>query len=195
MQQVSSHQVRRTLLFKWAVQDYFVSKRFPCMLGSLIAHIEDPIVRHPLVENLWEEHGEGATTKSHHALYCDLLRSIGLAPVFDKRLANEATRAFIDTQESLARQDVFLGLGAFCYANEFITIEEFGPLEEAVGHEFPTADLSFFKANREVDPHHARQTEDVIEALLTSPEDLQWVEKGAGIALEARVRFYDALLG
>jgi pyrroloquinoline-quinone synthase len=132
MAKVKVQESRRILLETWAIQDYFVSKRFPCMLGSLISHIEDPTVRHPLVENLWEEHGEGASTKSHHALYCDLLESMGMSRVVDKRLANEATLAFVDVQESLARQDVFMGLGAFCYANEYITIAEFGPLEEAV---------------------------------------------------------------
>jgi pyrroloquinoline-quinone synthase len=185
---------RRKLLLDWAEQDYFVSRRFPCLLGAVIAEIDDPAIRHPMVENLWEEHGEGTRGKTHYALYCDLLESMGLPRDLDQSVANDETRTFIEIQERIARQNVLLGLGAFCYANEYLTVPEFAPLQDAVSNEFPQADLRFFVANREVDGRHAKQTEDVIELLITSDSELSEIENGATAALEKRVAFYDAIL-
>ena len=109
-------------------------------------------------------------------------------------VANRETIAFIDVQEAMARQSVLMGLGAFCYANEYLTIAEFEPLQDAIGRAFPAANLRFFDANREVDGRHTAMTEDVIAALMLSDGDLDEVQKGAAVALDARVAFYDALL-
>jgi pyrroloquinoline-quinone synthase len=147
-----------------------------------------------MIENLWEEHGEGALSGTHYTLYCDLLESIGLPrdPLLSS--ANAETIEFIEKQEQLAKQDVFGGLGAFCYANEYLTIAEFRPIWRAIEDEFPAANVRFFEENVRVDSRHARQTEDVIERLADSDRDLMAVERGAKEALAARSRFYDALM-
>lgn len=182
------------LITSWAKQDYFVSRRFPCLLGTIIGQIDDPKIRHIMVRNLWEEHGEGRQKATHHALFCQLMTDIGIDSDFSRLIMTEATQRFIQIQESLAREHVLLGLGAFCYANEYITINEFAPLEKAVEYEFPDADLSFFLANRQVDARHAAESEEVIAALVSSDTDLLLVEQGAVAALKARVSFYDELL-
>lgn len=182
-------------LIAWAIQDYFVSRDFPCLLAILISKIRDPLIRHPLVENMWEEHGSGDVRETHFGLYCRLLSSIGIDCNIADEKATPATLHFVQVQESLAEEDVLMGLGAFCYANEYITVAEFEPLEKAVGMQYPSADLSFFAANREVDARHAQQTEVVIEALLQVSSDIERVEEGALRALRARVSFYDSLMG
>jgi pyrroloquinoline-quinone synthase len=181
-------------IISWAKQDYFVSRRFPCLLGFIIGQIDDPHVRHVMVKNLWEEHGEGRRRATHHALFCSLMSDIGIDADRSQLTAGSATQRFIDIQESLAKQHVLLGLGAFCYANEYITVDEFAPLEKAVEYEFPGADLSFFVANRQVDARHAAESEEVIAALVSDVSDLALVEQGAVTALEARVAFYDELM-
>jgi pyrroloquinoline-quinone synthase len=182
------------LIIEWAKQDYFVSRRFPCLLGTIIGQIDDPKIRHIMVKNLWEEHGEGRRNATHHALFCKLMSDIGIDLDLTLLAMTQATRRFIEIQETLARENVLLGLGAFCYANEYITVDEFAPLEKAVEYEFPGADLSFFIANRQVDARHAAESEDVIASLVSSDSDLSLVEQGATAALEARVSFYDDLL-
>jgi pyrroloquinoline-quinone synthase len=182
------------LITSWAKQDYFVSRRFPCLLGTIIGQIDNPKIRHIMVKNLWEEHGEGRQKATHHSLFCKLMSDIGIDSDFSLLTITQATQRFIGIQESLAGEHVLLGLGAFCYANEYITVDEFAPLEKAVEYEFPGADLSFFVANRQVDARHAAESEEVIAALMSSDSDLSLVERGAVAALEARVSFYDELL-
>ncbi len=184
---------RREIIYRWARQDYFTSRDFPCILGILVSQISDPRIRHPLVLNLWEEHGEGNFEKSHFILYCNMLESIGLTRTIDPELADKATIEFTECQETVARQSLLGGLGAFCYANEYLAEKEFDPLEEAMVQEFPTADTSFFAANREADGRHTIQTEDVIDALVRTNDDLHEVERGALVGLQARVAFYDSL--
>jgi pyrroloquinoline-quinone synthase len=185
----------RADIVKWAMQDYVVSMRFPCILGYLIGQTEDPSARHLLVKNLWEEDGEGDASRSHCALFGRLLVGLGIdnAEIKWEKL-NESTRNFIETQEALAKESVLAGLGAFCYANEYITVDEFAPLEKAVEYEFPGADLAFFEANREVDARHAEECEEAIATIASGSDDLLIVEHGAAEALRARVAFYDSLL-
>jgi pyrroloquinoline-quinone synthase len=185
---------RKDMIYRWARQDYFTSRDVPCLVGILTSQISDPYARHPLVLNLWEEHGEGDIKKSHFTLYCNMLESIGLRRSVDPDLASKATTEFIECQEAVARQNVLAGLGAFCYANEYLAEKEFDALEAAISFEFPNADVAFFAANREVDGKHTIQTEDVIEALARSSDDLSDVQRGAAIGLQARIAFYDSLL-
>ena len=49
------------------------------MLGYAAAKIADDQIRMPIVENLWEEHGEGDITRSHRQLYINFLRSLNLS--------------------------------------------------------------------------------------------------------------------
>ena len=169
----------KKLITSWAKQDYFVSRRFPCLLGTIIGEIDDPKIRHIMVRNLWEEHGEGRQKATHHALFCQLMADIGIDSNFSRLTMAKSTQRFIQIQESLAREHVLLGLGSSCYANEYITIDEFAPLEKAVEYEFPGADLSFFLANRKVDARHAAESEEVIAALISSDTDLLLVGTGS----------------
>lgn len=185
---------RKKMVYRWAQQDYFTARDFPCILGILASQIFDPYIRHPLVHNIWEEHGEGDINRSHFAMYCDMLESIGLTRFVDQNVADKETTEFLDSQEAVARQSLLAGLGAFCYANEFLAEKEFDTLEEAMILEFPGADTRFFAANREVDGRHTTQAEDVIEALVRDNDDLSEVQRGAAVGLQARIAFYDALL-
>ena len=179
------------LVKSWMEQDYFVSRRFPCLLALVIATIEDPVLRQPLVQNLWEEHGEGRADRTHHALFCDLMRSAGVEPISHP---NSSTEEYIGAQESLARTGSLVGLGVFCYANEYITLREFEPLERSARRCYPGADISFFEANRQVDARHAQETEAVILAVARSSSDFAAVEEGLELALDARAAFYTGLL-
>lgn len=175
----------------WAMQDYHVSKQFPCLAASIAAHIDDPKIRHNLVVNLWEEHGEGDFDLSHINLFTKLLSSIGISEASPPL---PSTSEFIRGQIKLAEENVLSGLGAFCYGNELLSLWEFRPIEEACSRAFPNADLSYFKANREADGRHSRDAERTILSLCKQENDIDLVRRGAELALAARVAFYDGVL-
>jgi pyrroloquinoline-quinone synthase len=177
----------------WSMQDYYVAQEFPCLVAAIAARIVDPRLRHAIVINLWEEHGEGNLSLSHAALFDRLLADIGITKTnLDPPLPT--TRDFIQMQLSLTEKNVLSGLGAFCYANEYLTLWEFRPIQDACALVYPNADLSYFIANRQADGKHAREAERVIAAMCRNEEDLDLVERGAEAAINSRVNFYDGVL-
>jgi len=177
----------------WAQQDYHVSRQFPCLAAILAARIEDPRIRHPLVANLWEEHGEGDYDLSHVNLFSKLLASIAIcADEIPPPLPT--TLNFIEGQMRLAENDTLAGLGAFCYGNEFLSLQEFRPIEEACARAFPDANLSYFRANREADGRHSHEAEMAILALCQDEAGVQSVWRGAEWSLRARSEFYDGIV-
>ena len=177
----------------WAMQDYYISREFPRLVAAIAARISEPRLRHVIVVNLWEEHGDGNFDRAHSNLFDRLLESMSIDPA---HLAppSSPTSEFIDLQIGLAEDNVLAGLGAFCYGNEYLTLSEFRPVEKACVRAYPKADLSYFISNRQADGRHARDAENVIVELCHGPMDLKNVQRGAEAAVDGRLNFYDDLL-
>jgi pyrroloquinoline quinone (PQQ) biosynthesis protein C len=105
----------------------------------------------------------------------------------------DSTRRFIDLQFDMARENALAGAGAFCYANEYLALKEYPPIQEAVLTAFPDANVRFFEANWEVDGHHTELAEECILQLCETPGDFAAARRGAEAALAARLGFYDEL--
>lgn len=180
-------------LVAWGLQDRHVSYAFPRFIGLLISCAEDFHVRAVLTENLWEEFGEGDPTKAHAVLLDNMLRSMGVDAGDLDREATEGTKAFLTTQHELATSGIWRGIGAFCYANEYLSLAEFRPLERAIRSQFPDADVSYFEENTEADTRHTELLESLIDAAASDPINRAAIEDGVGSALAARCRFYDSL--
>lgn len=81
----------------------------------------------------------------------------------------------------------------FCYANEFLALREYPPIQRAIRGAFERVDERFFIANWEADGRHTELAEDFLDAVCDQV-DLARVQSGIEIALEARAEFYDALV-
>lgn len=176
----------------WGLQDRHVSRAFPLQLAELVTLFPEPEQRMPLVENLWEEHGEGDPSLAHVKLLDALLLSVGVAP--DALLVPPlaGTTAFLDVP---ARCPSALGkLGAFCYGNEYLALLEFPVLERCFRGLFPGPDLRYFVSNEEADEGHTKLIEDLIADECRTPDDVDDVLAGAVASLDARCAFYDSLL-
>jgi pyrroloquinoline-quinone synthase len=185
-------------LITWALQDRHVAYMFPRLIALVVAGIpaknESTVkARMPLIENLWEEAGEGTYERAHSTLMDALLISIGVPAesLYVEPLAS--TRRFIDLQFDLSRENALAGAGAFCYANEYLALKEYPPIQDAILASFPGANIRFFEANWEVDGHHTELAEECIVQLCESEEDFGEARRGAETALVARMAFYDEL--
>jgi pyrroloquinoline quinone (PQQ) biosynthesis protein C len=186
-------------LLRWAHQDRIVSYTFPRLIALIVASLDllGPRVnegRMALVENLWEEMGEGQVDRAHSTLMDDLLVSLGVGRDALDVPALPATERFLQVQLDLARDRPFAGMGAFCYGNEYLVLQEYPPVRDALLRHWPKADIRFFLANQEVDGHHTELVEHSIACLASDPNQLEDVRYGAMAALEARISFYDELL-
>jgi pyrroloquinoline-quinone synthase len=176
----------------WSMQDYYISRDFPRFVAMIAAHIPDPELRHAIVVNLWEEHGEGDFAKAHSRLFDLLLESIEIN-ISTIDAPTPATENFIETQIKLTEDSVLAGLGAFCYGNEYLTLSEFRHIEHACFQAYPASNLAYFVANRQADGRHGREAERVILQLCTSEDEINQVKHGAEAAVDARLSFYDDL--
>ena len=196
---VEARTIGRESLIEWAKQDRHVAYMFPRLIAQIIANLpmadaDGTLARMPLVENLWEEVGEGDHQLAHSTLMDALLRSLGVAPEHLHAPALPATREFIDVQMDMARARLLAAIGAFCYGNEYLALREYPPIQAAIEHCFDQPDIRFFLANWEADGRHTEMAEDTLLALCKSPADRDEAWAGARTALAARVRFYDQLL-
>jgi pyrroloquinoline-quinone synthase len=188
----------RDLLLSWAQQDRHVSHAFPRLISQIVASLEGLHPRYGsaralLVENLWEECGEGDPERAHAALMDALLTSMGV-DLDSAALANVQTQRFIDLQLDLARARPIAAAGAFCYGNEYLVLKEYPPIWQAVVQSFPGCDERFFKANWEADGRHTELVESALDLICQSRIEIDEVEFGAETALRARIQFYDALV-
>ncbi|MET9107446.1 iron-containing redox enzyme family protein [Streptomyces zhihengii] len=181
-------------LVRWGLQERHVSYAFPRSIGLLISCADDFRMRAVLAENLWEEFGEGDSAMAHAVLLDNLLQSMGVSRDRLECPPTDGTVAFLTVQRDLTTSSTWQGVGAFCYANEYLSLAEFRPLEEAVRARFPRADLSYFAENMTADTRHTELLESLIDAATENPSYKADVEYGVNAALEARCRFYDSLV-
>ena len=147
-----------------------------------------------LAENLWEEFGEGNPDQAHAVLLDNLLESMGVGRDQLDCPATDGTLAFLTTQRDLTTSSAWRGVGAFCYANEYLSLAEFRPLEAAIRSRFPAAHLSYFTENMKADTRHTELLESLIDAAAETPSNRADIEYGVSAALDARCRFYDSLV-
>ncbi|KUN40870.1 hypothetical protein AQJ27_40105 [Streptomyces olivochromogenes] len=181
-------------LVAWGLQERHVSYAFPRSIGLLISYADDFGMRTVLAENLWEEFGEGNPDQAHAVLLDNLLESMGVDRDRLDCPATDGTLAFLKTQRELTTSSAWRGVGAFCYANEYLSLAEFRPLEAAVRSRFPAADLSYFTENMKADTRHTELLESLIDAAAEVPSNRADIEYGVSAALDARCRFYDSLV-
>ncbi|MEE4543048.1 iron-containing redox enzyme family protein [Streptomyces sp. V4-01] len=190
---VTSGEAGPEQLVAWGLQERHVSYAFPRSIGLLISCSDDFRMRTVLAENLWEEFGEGDPDQAHAVLLDNLLVSMGVAKDRLDRPPTEGTLEFLRTQRELTTSSAWRGVGAFCYANEYLSLAEFRPLEDAVRSQFPAADLAYFTENMKADTRHTELLESLIDAAAEVPSHRADILYGVGAALDARCRFYDAL--
>lgn len=179
-------------------QMYKFCREFTRFLAAAMAHCPDEGTLRVLGHNLWEELGEGDPDRAHPALFRRFTRALGLS---DAELAaipaEPETQALIDTYLGLGRQLGLAGaLGAICYASEGIVGALYTQIRKGLFQavQFPEGSLEFFDVHVHVDDGHADQIESVLLPLLRTEADVQLVEKALSLAMDARCRFFDAVL-
>jgi pyrroloquinoline-quinone synthase len=181
-----------------AVQMYKFSKEFNRILASILACCPDEAAQFVIVENLFDEMGQGDRTMVHPELFRRFTRAIGIS---DAELAamptQPETQLMIDTYLGLSEEYGYLSaLGAVCFASEGIVhalytqiyhgIRDSGPIDPAA--------LIFFDVHIHVDDSHAANLADLIEPRLQSEAQVVAIQQAIGAAMDARVHFFDGIL-
>jgi pyrroloquinoline-quinone synthase len=185
-------------LRSFLVQHGKYSRYFTRYLCALISQLDegDDVLR--LAENLTEELGCGADGEMrtpHSRIYADMLKDFDIDP--DAHSVNPETQNLIDTMFMLCRQPLgTAGLGAMCLGAEGLVPPVYARIIEGFRHrDVDPRRLEFFAIHIECDDDHAATMYEILERQTKKSPSCRITALNAGdIAVNARLRFFDALM-
>jgi pyrroloquinoline-quinone synthase len=180
-----------------AVQMYKFSKEFNRILASILSRCPDENAQLVIMDNLFDEMGQGDLNQAHPELFRRFTREIGIA---DDALAIAPTAPetlnMIATYLDIPHQYGYLAaLGAVCFASEGIVSSLYSQLYRGIvgAAPFPKESLIFFEVHIHVDDSHAANLARLIEPRVTTQEQAAEVNRAILQAMDARVQFFDGI--
>lgn len=181
----------------FAGQYHIYCEHFPRFLAAAAANIPDDETRMPIIENLWEEHGEGNLQKSHRILFYKFAAGLGLSvDELHLHAPLPSTRICCENLLNICRNEPFIeSLGALGPGTEFFTNEEYSIIANGLrNYNFLTEDhLEFWTVHIELDEHHYS---DMVATLLPwcgKAENRYLIKSGARRAIELEILFWEGL--
>ena len=170
---------------------------FPRFLAAAAANIPDDQTRMAIVENLWEEHGEGVLAKSHRILYNNFAKAVGFTIEELEAVTPLATTEIcIENLLDMCRNQHFLvGLGAMGPGTEYFTNDEYRIIEGGMkSYKFLSAeDVEFWTVHISLDEHHYSDMIDSVRKWADTDENKELIRKGALKALALEHIFWEGL--
>jgi pyrroloquinoline quinone (PQQ) biosynthesis protein C len=184
-------------LRSFLVQHGKYARYFTRYLCALISQLDegDDVLR--LAENLTEELGcgpDGEMRTPHSRIYANMLNDFGID--LDAHPVNPETQNLIDTMFMLCRQPQgTAGLGAMCLGAEGLVPAVYTRIIEGFRHcNVDLRRLEFFSIHIECDDDHAATMYEILaRQTKTSPSCRITALNAGDIAVNARLRFFDAL--
>jgi len=170
---------------------------FPRFLAATAANIPDDVARFPIIENLWEEHGEGDITKSHRTLYQNFAKALDLnIGNLNTIKALESTKYCVQNLLKICQQTHFLeSLGALGPGTEFFTSDEYQKIADGlVQYKFLNdKDILFWTVHISLDENHYSDMMNVLISYIENVENQKLIERGAKQALALELIFWNGL--
>ncbi len=194
---LSNGELSRAQLQYFAEQYSVYCSYFPRFLAATAANIPDDATRLPIIENLWEEHGEGKLSKSHRILFDRFARSTGLPESSVKRPTPIPTTEIVcENLFNLCQDGHFIeSLGALGPGTEFFTNSEYAIIESGLKkYDFFTAkDIEFWTVHITLDETHYSEMIGAIAPWSDTLENKYMIKAGAKKAIDLEILFWDGL--
>ncbi|GBF42047.1 hypothetical protein LPTSP2_13330 [Leptospira ellinghausenii] len=178
-------------LILWLSQEYFVSIGFVDWFLLVAANTRDQNAKIVLVENIWEELGEGKISETHVSILTNFLEQLGFD--FSAHQILPETKTYLEKMRSVIDLGFYYGLGALGPANEYLLKLEYSQIANAyhqLKKELNLPEGKFFQVNLDADEGHSKRLFDLIETVCFTEESKKQVMEGNRLALDAREDFY-----
>ncbi|MCB0641164.1 MAG: iron-containing redox enzyme family protein [Phaeodactylibacter sp.] len=170
---------------------------FPRFLAAAAANIPDDQTRLPIIENLWEEHGEGKLAKSHRILFNNFAYALGVTKEELNSVTPLATTEICCSNLlNLCQDEHFLvSLGALGPGTEFFTNDEYQIIENGLKkYDFLSADdIEFWTVHISLDEDHYSELVGAVEPWATTVEHRYMIRTGAKRAIDLELLFWEGL--
>ncbi|GBF49182.1 hypothetical protein LPTSP4_06920 [Leptospira ryugenii] len=178
----------------WLSQEYFVSIGFIDWFLRVASLTKNQSAKIVLVENIWEELGEGKLEETHVSILTDFLKKLDID--VNGLHALPETKEYLGEMEEIIGKSFFYGLGALGPANEYLLKLEYAKISNAyflLKKDLDLPEGKFFQVNLDADEGHSKRLFNLIDSICISESEKAEVIKGNRLALQARVKFYDGL--
>ncbi|XDD44849.1 iron-containing redox enzyme family protein [Leptospira sp. WS39.C2] len=178
-------------LILWLSQEYFVSIGFVDWFLLVAANTRNQKAKIVLVENIWEELGEGKISDTHVSILTDFLTQLKFD--FNSHQILPETKTYLEKMKSVIDLGFFYGLGALGPANEYLLKLEYSQIAESYQKlkiDLGLPEGKFFQVNLDADEGHSKRMFDLIEEVCLTEISKEEVREGNRLALEARLDFY-----
>ena len=188
IQDFAQGRVPKENLARFAASYCFQVDNFKRFVAQVYANAEPRDVRELMLENLWEEHGEGDPSRDHTALVAKFGRALG-ADIDDVYAVEPIAegREWIDRILRVCREEEFVvGLAAISFGIEFRT-QTMAFLGQIYRDQYGLSedDLEFFFMHLEADEEHAGRAIELVRKYCTTEEQLERCKAGVREVLEA----------
>lgn len=172
----------REAVAHWAGQVYLFVREFKRFLSAIHSNCDEPEAELFIIENLWEEAGEGKPGRDHPSLMRRLVVALGTpAERVDRLEPDPATRSTLDYFHGLCRQAWWVeALAAVGIGVEGSPLAREGregpPLAELAAmilkdrYGLADEDVEFFSLHLHDDVEHSRRTMEIIRRHARTPE-------------------------
>lgn len=186
--------------YLWLTQEYRVSVAFVDWFLMTALKTNNQEAKIVLVQNIWEELGEGKIEETHVSILNLFLKELNISKEHWEVLPT--TIEYLNKMNNIIQKSFFHGLGALGPANEYLLKKEYYEISLMYsnwkkdvywkqGIQLP--EPKFFETNLNADEGHAARLFELISKIAISPEEKDAVEEGNFLALEAREIFYKGL--
>ncbi|EQA38138.1 Iron-containing redox enzyme [Leptospira inadai serovar Lyme str. 10] len=186
--------MERSDLLLWLKQEYFVSVAFVNWFLNTAAISDFVSSKIVLVENIWEELGEGKEDEAHVSLLKRFLAEMEESVKAEDLLPE--TAQYLNLMQRITTTDFFAALGALGPANEYLLKLEYGRMflsYKELKSRISLPDGKFFQVNLDADESHSEKLFRLIDEVADEEQKRQRVRDGAILALDARLVFYEGL--
>lgn len=188
MREFAEGRVAKERLARFASSYCYQVDQFKRFVAAVYANAEPRDVRELMLENLWEEHGEGKPDRDHTALVAKFARALGaqIPDIYDVEPIPEA-RQWIDRILRVCKEEDFVvGLAAISFGIEARTRtmaflgtvyrDRYGLSED---------DAEFFFMHLEADEEHAGRAIEMVRKYCTTEELLERCKRAVREVLDA----------
>jgi len=188
IQDFAQGKVPRENLARFAASYCFQVDNFKRFVAQVYANAEPRDVRELMLENLWEEHGEGDDSRDHTALVAKFARALGaeIEDIYDVEPIRES-RQWVDRILEVCRdEDFVVGLAAISFGIEFRT-QTMAFLGQIYREQYglTEGDLEFFVMHIEAGEEHAGRAIELVRKYCTTEELLERCKDGVREVLDA----------
>ncbi|MEL7242009.1 MAG: iron-containing redox enzyme family protein [Cyanobacteria bacterium J06573_2] len=180
-----------------AVQMYNFCKSFNRILAGILSCCPDESAQLVILENLYDEMGEGDLEQSHPELFRRFTRALGIDDdSLAAQIVTPETHKLINTYLEIPLKYGYLAaLGAVCYASEGIVSYLYSQLYQGIidAASLPKDSLKFFELHIDIDNVHAENLERVIQCKTLTPEEENNIKQAITEVMDIRLQFFDGI--